>query len=233
MGHPHCKLVENVKVRMESFSMHTQVWITTWHMDLWKRKFSCLNCNWSQRPGTNHVQCGRDLYVSVTTFLWYFCNYYTISIVYLFFAIAQYAQNNQILHCTMPVWVCLMIMMMMTMMNLIWCNVHNSPSEPFCQSDPLRNPSHPLQLTPRIRISRNFVFVFVYICVFVYLYECFCICVYTYIIPPTHYNSRPGTGTRHPKLKPFVQSHASPLILFLWFLFALSLSSSKSSLFSI
>ena len=32
--------------------------------------------------------------------------------------------------------------------NPIWCNVHNSPSEPFCQSDPLRNPSHPLQLTP-------------------------------------------------------------------------------------
>ena len=106
------------------------------------------------------MQWGRDLYVS--TFLWYFCNYYTISIVYLFFAIAQYAQNNQILHCTLPVWVCLMIMMMMTMMNLIWCNVHNSPSEPFCQSDPLRNPSHPVQLTPNdleyswMRINSSF-----------------------------------------------------------------------------
>ena len=41
-------------------------------------------------------------------------------------------------------------------------SVHNSPSEPFCQSDPLRNPSHPLQLTPNdleypwLRINSSF-----------------------------------------------------------------------------
>ena len=44
------------------------------------------------------MQCGRGLYVS--TFLLYFCNYYTISIVYLFFAMCTICtkQQNVTLH---------------------------------------------------------------------------------------------------------------------------------------
>ena len=74
-----------------------------------------------------------------------------------------------------------------------------------------------------------------YLCIFVYLYlyVCFCICVYTYIIPPTHCNSRAGTGMGHSKVKPFVQSHASLLIFYFWFLFASSFSLHLANVFII